>query len=295
MKSAMPGTVNATSPCSGAYTRPLVISPARVGPTDGRLLLQPARDGARLARLLAARGHGPHVAALGRRRPLPPAPEEPVIQVVGPRAGCPTSASADGDRRTRREVPRRLPELLQEVRIAGRARRSTMLDGRRVPLDARFQRRLVSAAAASAALERADRPVVEEPLGVRARLRERSGKRRQTRPHDVELRFPLAGFVTRLADRRQLLRREVLHLVDEQRRRRRRAPPRPPPGRCPRSARSVSSEPVSPAPERRVDLDPDGEAPARVRAEREGLERRERAPKPSGASPKLRSPRAATG
>src|SRR6266508_5717201 len=34
MKAAMPGTVKAITPCSGAYTRPLWISPARVGPTD---------------------------------------------------------------------------------------------------------------------------------------------------------------------------------------------------------------------------------------------------------------------
>jgi len=95
------------------------------------------------------------------------------------------------------EVPRRLAELLKEVRIS-RGAVDNNSDRIFFPPDIRRRRRACESGGGIRRTQRTDRPVVEKPLGIGSSICENTRKRRQPRTADVELGFLLPSFVAGL-------------------------------------------------------------------------------------------------
>ncbi len=116
MNSAMPGTVKATMPCSGAQMRPLESRFARAGPK----LLVPLPSRVATSRRNAGvpvRGHRAQVALFGAGGTVPAGPEEPVVPCRPAHRGT-DPGIGQGEVGAAGGVPGGLAELLQEVGVA---------------------------------------------------------------------------------------------------------------------------------------------------------------------------------
>ncbi len=177
MKSAMPGAVEATMPCSGAWTRPFAMSFARAGPK--LLARRPSRPAIRPDALpwSAVGGHRLQVLLLRPGGPVPARAEEPVVEC----GSAPHGTESSVDQRqpgAGRVVPRAPAELLEEVRVPRRLLHDEV-HGVGVPGDTFTGSGLDERGPGQIALQVFDPLEDEEPLRVGLRLGEDPGEARQ--------------------------------------------------------------------------------------------------------------------